>query len=129
MIQTFASWGILILHHHPQWTLMCQNYLNQNSVLLMCTRDKRVRFCFTGDVRKNKKRQKFEKISDVELFKNGASKWQEVDHSYKDVYHTVDWSSKDDKYAHKGCKSEFFDNRSLKRQIRLPTGERPMEID
>ena len=85
--------------------------------------------CFAGDVRKNRRRQQFQKISDVESFKNLANRWQEVDHTYRNVYHTVDWTSKDDKYAHKACKNVFFDKRSLERQTRLLSAERPREAD
>ena len=85
--------------------------------------------CFAGDVGKNRRRQQFQKISDVESFKNLASRWQEVDHTYRKVYHTVDWTSKDDKYAHKARKNVFFDKRAWERQTRLPSAERPREAD
>ena len=57
------------------------------------------------------KRDKFEKITNVEKSRLYANKWDKKNHEYNVVQNFVQWSiikSDTELYAHKHCKSNFF---------------------
>ena len=64
--------------------------------------------CFSGTDRKHAKRAGLQRILDVENFLRTASKWQQYDHQYSEVYTKIDGSQ--DLYGHKSCKSNFLSN-------------------
>ena len=53
------------------------------------------------------KREKLEKISNIEHFKETALRWKNCSYEYKRVHALVDWE-KGGKMAHKACKGTFF---------------------
>ena len=59
--------------------------------------------CFTGCLKKNVKRQKLEKISSIEYFKETALRLKNCSYEYKRVHAFFDWE-KGEKIAHKACK-------------------------
>ena len=75
--------------------------------------------CFSGALGKNAKRAGLQKINNIESYKAKALEWTEYEHSYSNIYKSVDWGKKGDFYAHKSCKSSF--NKTTKevyRQLR-----------
>ena len=116
VIKTFPSWILLIPSRQQVDSNAAQQLPEPKFSLTYVYRVHACQTCFAGDVRKNRKRQHFETISDVEYFMKVARQWQEVDHIYKNVHHTVEWSDKNIKYAHKTCKSSLF-NKRLKKKI------------
>ena len=72
--------------------------------------------CFTGCLEKHKSRSKFEKITDVNSFKSFAERWRNVEHDYNRVVGLVDWTSGQEKLAHKSCKGTFFKESYLQSQ-------------
>lgn len=72
--------------------------------------------CFIGCEKKHAKRQKFEKLNDLKNFRQYAIRWKEVDHHYKDVHDRIEWPASGLKWAHRSCKSMFFNNKYLKLQ-------------
>ena len=63
--------------------------------------------CFTGCLKKNVKREKLEKISNIEHFKETALRWKNCGYEYKRVNELIDWE-KGGEMAHKACKGTFF---------------------
>ena len=53
------------------------------------------------------KREKSEKIPNIEHFKEIALRWKNCSYEYKKVHALVDWG-KGEKIAHKACKGTFF---------------------
>ena len=47
--------------------------------------------CFTGCLKKNVKRERFEKISNIEHFKETALCWKNCRYEYKRVHAIVEW--------------------------------------
>ena len=60
--------------------------------------------CFTGSTQKNYKRKNFQKITDVDTFKQKALEWTNYEHKYSAIYENVDWSPNTVLHAHKNCK-------------------------
>ena len=77
--------------------------------------------CFTGCEKRNSKRAKFERITDVDKFKNYAVQWQNTSHLYNRVFDQVMWSSVGEHWAHKLCKSQFFRDSHLHANKLSPT--------
>ena len=75
--------------------------------------------CFTGCLKKNVKRNKFEKITNLANFKAFAERWKMCDHMYNKVHSLVDWNNTDVKMAHKACKGNFFKESYLSSQHKL----------
>jgi hypothetical protein len=67
------------------------------------------------------KRNKFEKITDWEHFRQYAIRWEEVTHTYNQTLKLVDWSAPAEKWAHKSCKGLFFKDLFLQSQQCIPT--------
>ena len=63
--------------------------------------------CFTGYLKKKVKREKPDKISNIEHFKETALHWKNCSYEYKRVYALVDWK-KGEKTTHKACKGTLF---------------------
>ena len=53
------------------------------------------------------KREKLEKISNIEHFKETALRWKNCGYEYKRVNELIDWE-KGGEMAHKACKGTFF---------------------
>ena len=64
----------------------------------------------------HKGRSKLEKITDLVSFKFYSEKWKSVDDKYNKVFGFVDWNNTDENYAHKACKSTFFNESFLNLQ-------------
>ena len=63
--------------------------------------------CFIGCLKKNVKREKLKKISNIEHLKETALRWKNCSYEYQRVHALVDWE-KGQKMAHKACKGTFF---------------------
>ena len=63
--------------------------------------------CFKGCLKKNVKREKFEKISNIEYFKWTALHWKNCSFEYKREHALVDWEN-GKKMAHKAYKGTLF---------------------
>ena len=63
--------------------------------------------CFTGCLKKSVKREKLEKIPNIEHFKETALRWKNCIYEYKRVHALADWE-KGGKMAHKVFKGIFF---------------------
>ena len=64
--------------------------------------------CLTGSTRKNLKQAQFEKIMNIDSFKEKALEWDKYDHEYNSIHKKLDWSSINELFAHKRCKGIFF---------------------
>ena len=62
--------------------------------------------CFTGCLKKNVKREKLEKISNIEHFKETAFRWKNCSYEYKRAHALAD-CRKVEKMMHKTCKGTF----------------------
>ena len=63
--------------------------------------------CFTGYLKKKVKREKPDKISNIEHFKETALHWKNCSYEYKRVYALVDWKKRE-KMTHKAGKEHCF---------------------
>ena len=73
----------------------------------VCTGRVLCQICFTGCLKKNVKREKLKKISNIEHFKETALRWKNCSYEFKRVHALVDYE-KGEKMAHKSCKGTFF---------------------
>ena len=68
--------------------------------------------CFISVERNKIKRNKFERINDINKFQTYSQTWYKTHHDdYKRVFSLVDWSqlnSKKEIWGHKSCKGKFF---------------------
>ena len=58
-------------------------------------------------IKKNVRKEKLEKISNIEYFKETALRWKNCSYENKNVHALVEWE-KGEKMAHKACKGTFF---------------------
>ena len=63
--------------------------------------------CFTGCLKKNVKREKLEKICNIEHFKETALRWKNCSYEYKRIHAFADWE-KGEKMARKASKGILF---------------------
>ena len=57
--------------------------------------------------KKNVRKEKLEKISNIEYFKETALRWKNCSYENKKAHALVEWE-KGEKMAHKACKGTFF---------------------
>ena len=92
-----------MLHHHSHPVMNgCLLY----TMDLLC-----VRYAYRL-LKKNVKREKLEKISNIKHFKETALRWKNCSYKYKRVQALVDWE-KGEKMAHKAYKGTFYKKRFL----------------
>ena len=69
--------------------------------------------------KRNTKRGKFQKLTDLCRFKEIAEAWEKVDHEYNKINQMVDWQYFAEKWAHKACKGKFFKEEFLASQMQF----------
>ena len=80
--------------------------------------------------KRNIKRGKFQKLTDLCRFKEVAEAWEKVDHEYNKINQMVDWQDFTEKWAHKACKRKFFKEEFLASQMQfVSTNQFPSEKD
>ncbi len=72
--------------------------------------------CFMTCDKRHLRRNKYEKIVNVERFKQYALRWETVSHAYNTVYKSVNWTDSAQKWAHKACKGCFLKDEFIEYQ-------------
>ena len=74
--------------------------------------------CFSGTLSKNSKKAGIEQIKNIDYYRDLAKEWTEYDHSFSNIYESVDWTKKSNFYAHKRCKGLFTKISFMKSQTK-----------
>ena len=86
-------------------------------------------FCFYHLIKKYKER-KLSELADFCQFKEVAETSEKVLHEYNKINQMVNWQDFAEKWAHKACKGEFFNNEFLASQMQfVSTYQLPSEKD